>query len=192
MNWIAPLYAIRHSSHASQDGSAGTDDDANYDAEFKGAIVFTVVLMSILGGTLTVVGLERLIRGRFTLFSIVRTLLRSTFILFLPLLSYMFSHTEGKKGELLFLLLWMLLIELIRKKVQAMVQSAGGSFSRASGRFRLMDHSDEATRLVWIGYLMYLNVPRDSLSVLFHLFMTTLSKMTWIFLSRGIPTPSLH
>jgi hypothetical protein len=174
---MGPRNVIRHSIQMSHDGNTTATDDAEYNSEVKGEVVFTVVLMSILGGTLSVVGLERLIRGRFTLFSIVRTLLRSTFVLFLPLLSYLFSHSKGHTGELLFLLLWMLLIELIRKKVHAMVQSAGGSFSRASGRFRLMDHSDEATRLVWIGYLMYTNVPRDSTSVLLQSFITTIYKI---------------
>ncbi|RCV19064.1 hypothetical protein SETIT_3G354000v2 [Setaria italica] len=123
----------------------------------QGAVVFTAVLMAILGGTLCVMGLERLIRGRFTLFSMVRFLLRFTFILFLPLLSYM--RANAKEGEILFVLLWMLLIELFRKKVEAMVPpSANGSFSRSVSRFRLMGHSDEVTRLVWIGYLIYSNV----------------------------------
>ncbi|KAJ1287407.1 hypothetical protein BS78_02G007900 [Paspalum vaginatum] len=140
---------------------------ATNDEVMQKAVLFTAVLLSILGGTLCVVGLERLIRGRFTLFSMVRFLLRSTFLLFLPLLSYMLSHAEGKEedegkgngeghtysGELLFVLLWLILIELIRKKVDAMV--AEGSFSRAASRFRLTSHSDEVTRLVWIGYLIY-------------------------------------
>ena len=82
-------------------------------------------------------GLERLIRGRFTLFSMVRFLLRFTFILFLPLLSYM--RDKAKDDEILFVLLWMLLIELFCKKVEAMVpSSSSGSFSRSASRFRLM------------------------------------------------------
>ncbi|WVZ61522.1 hypothetical protein U9M48_011383 [Paspalum notatum var. saurae] len=143
------------------------------DEVMQKAVVFTAVLLSILGGTLSVVGLERLIRGRFTLFSMVRFLLRSTFLLFLPLLSYMLSHAEGegegegeaKKGELLFVLLWLILIELIRKKVDAMV--AEGSFSRVASRFKLASHSDEVTRLVWIGYLIYSKVDSKSKKAMF-------------------------
>lgn len=130
------------------------------------ALVFTTVLMAILGSTLCVVGVERLIRGRFTLFSMARFLLRFAFVIFLPLLSYMNSHSNGNVDQILFVLMWMLLVELIRKKVQAMVPSADGSFSRASCKFKPMNHSDEMTRLVWIGYLIYTNINNSSQSVM--------------------------
>jgi hypothetical protein len=139
---------------------AQSSDEEDDEKMMKRAVAFTAVLMAILGSTLCVVGVERLIRGRFTLFSMVRFLLRFTFVLFLPLLSYMSSHNKGNEDQLLFVLLWMLLVELIRKKVQAMVPSTDGSFSRASCQFKPMNHSDEVTRLVWIGYLIYSNIKK--------------------------------
>ncbi|XP_062187851.1 uncharacterized protein LOC133891144 [Phragmites australis] len=140
------------------EGESNSNNHMEGDLMMQRAVMFTAVLMAILGGTLCVVGLERLIRGRSTLFSMVRFLLRFTFVLFLPLLSYMASHAEGKEGQLQFVLLWLLLIELVRKKVEVMVRSADGSFSRAADRFRPMGHSDEVTRLVWIGYLIYSSI----------------------------------
>uniref|UniRef100_A0A0E0AHC3 DUF4220 domain-containing protein n=1 Tax=Oryza glumipatula TaxID=40148 RepID=A0A0E0AHC3_9ORYZ len=111
---------------------------------------------------MSVVGVERLIRGRFTLFSTVRFLLRSTFVLILPLLSSMSREDTVHRASVLFVLLWMLLIELMRKKVSSMARSSGadggGAFSRATGsRFRLMGHCDEATKLAWIGWLIFQN-----------------------------------
>uniref|UniRef100_A0A0E0LIJ5 DUF4220 domain-containing protein n=1 Tax=Oryza punctata TaxID=4537 RepID=A0A0E0LIJ5_ORYPU len=130
------------------------------DELIKPALVLVAVVMAILAGAMSVVGVERLIRGRFTLLSMVRFLLRFTFVLILPLLSSM-SRDPEHQDSVLFVLLWMLLIELIRKKVFAMVRSSGadgGGFSRATGgRFRLMGHSDEATKLAWIGWLIFQN-----------------------------------
>ncbi|XP_066373413.1 uncharacterized protein [Miscanthus floridulus] len=160
----------RHDDGQSQSPAAPLPSASSpMDKVMQRAVVFTTVLMAILGGTLCVVGLERLIRGRFTLFSMVRFLLRFTFILFLPLLSYM--RAKAKDDEILFVLLWMLLIELIRKKVEAMVPSASsGSFSRSASRFRLMGHSDEVTRLVWIGFLIYSNVDWQKKAVMLPMF----------------------
>ncbi|XP_040382399.1 uncharacterized protein LOC102702483 [Oryza brachyantha] len=133
------------------------------EAEKEPLTMFAVVVMAILAGAMAVVGVERLIRGRFTLFSMLRFLLRSTFLLTLPLLSSM-SRGGGdgdpeKTKRILFVILWLLLIELIRKKVTGMVRSVAdsGGFSRAAGRFRPMGHSDEVTRLLWIGYLIFSN-----------------------------------
>uniref|UniRef100_A0A0E0HY63 DUF4220 domain-containing protein n=1 Tax=Oryza nivara TaxID=4536 RepID=A0A0E0HY63_ORYNI len=121
-------------------------------------VVFAVVVMAILAGVMSVVGVERLIRGRFTLFSTVRFLLRSSFLLSLPLLSSM-SRDPAHADSVLFVLLWMLLIELLSKKAFAMVRSSGGEFSRATagGRFRLTDHYGEVTNLAWIGWLIFQN-----------------------------------
>ncbi|KAG8081164.1 hypothetical protein GUJ93_ZPchr0007g4752 [Zizania palustris] len=129
------------------------------DAMMKRALLFTVVLMAITGSTLTVVGVERLIRGRFTFLSMVRFMLSFTFTIFLPIMSYMSRVNDNDRALLFFVILWMLLVEVIRKKVEVMVRSAGGgSFSRATNRFKLTGHSVEFTRLVWIGYIIYNNI----------------------------------
>lgn len=137
-----------------------------------GALAFSVVLMMLLGFTLLCSGFVRLFLGRqslnlflgrFNLYPAVRVLLRVTFVLFLPLLSTAFSLTKQKGGTgLLLMLLWMLLIELIRKKVQVMVlPTDGSSFTRGIGRFTLMDYADEMAHVLWAGYLVYSNINED-------------------------------
>ncbi|KAG8070966.1 hypothetical protein GUJ93_ZPchr0006g44516 [Zizania palustris] len=49
----------------------------------------------------------------------------------------------------------MLLVELLRKKVYAMVAPAPDTFARGVGRYSLFDAVEEAARMVWIGYLIY-------------------------------------
>nr|TKW00753.1 hypothetical protein SEVIR_8G132000v2 [Setaria viridis] len=49
----------------------------------------------------------------------------------------------------------MLLVELLRKKVYAMVAPEGDAFARGVGRYSFFDAVEEAARMVWIGYLVY-------------------------------------
>uniref|UniRef100_A0A0E0Q5N8 DUF4220 domain-containing protein n=1 Tax=Oryza rufipogon TaxID=4529 RepID=A0A0E0Q5N8_ORYRU len=159
INSIATAYSYRSMSDTHGTGAPTSCTPSSHDYT-KPALVVVVVVMATVSGAMSVVGVERLIRGRFTLFSMVRFLLRSTFVLILPLLSSM-SRDTVHRPSVLFVLLWMLLVELMRKKVSSMARSSGadgGAFSRATGgRFRLMGHCDEATKLAWIGWLIFQN-----------------------------------
>ncbi|KAF8658920.1 hypothetical protein HU200_058888 [Digitaria exilis] len=151
-------------------------------------LVFTVVLMALMGSTLYVDGFlrlfvprfthtMRLFLGRFNLEPIARMILHFAFLQFLPLLTSMFSQAgqggKGEETEVLLMLLWMLLVEIIRKKVQGiMLPTNGSSFSRGIGRFTLMDYSDEFSRLVWVGFLIYTTLGRINYHSLDGVFIT--------------------
>lgn len=125
------------------------------------ALALTVVLMMVLAFVLLWSGLWRVIGSRtFKFEPVLRILLRITFVLFLPVLSCVFSLTKAQGGTgFLLTLLWLLLVELIRMKVKAMMLPAdGSSFSRSAGRFTPMDHADEVGYMVWAGYLVFFNM----------------------------------
>jgi ABC-type Na+ efflux pump permease subunit len=121
-------------------------------------VALTVVLVMLLAFILFCTGLARMfsIRQTFNLEPVVRI----TFVLFLPVLSSVFTLTKAQGGTgFLLTLLWMLLVEVIRMKVQAMVLPADvSSFSRSAGRFTPMDNADEVGHMVWAGYLVFFNM----------------------------------
>ncbi|XP_066160664.1 uncharacterized protein [Oryza sativa Japonica Group] len=96
-------------------------------------LTFMVVLMALMGSIIYSTGFLRLsfrrlptcggmFLYRYDLTRIVRFVLNFVFFQFVPLLSSAFSQSENRsKTELLLILLWMLLAEIIRKKVQGML-----------------------------------------------------------------------
>ena len=122
-------------------------------------MVTTTVLMTILGAALFALCLVGRISGRHRggHSTATRLFFRASFALFLPLMSYMYSQARSKdapaRADLI--LLWMLLVELLRKKVYAMVAPAGDAFALGVGRYSFFYAVEEATRVVWIGYLIY-------------------------------------
>lgn len=117
-------------------------------------LTFMVVLMALMGSIIYSTGFLRLsfrrlptcggmFLYRYDLTRIVRFVLNFVFFQFVPLLSSAFSQSENRsKTELLLILLWMLLAEIIRKKVQGMLlPTDGSSFNRGIGRFTLMDYA---------------------------------------------------
>ncbi|KAK3140591.1 hypothetical protein QOZ80_5AG0402990 [Eleusine coracana subsp. coracana] len=93
----------------------------------------------------------------------VRFFLSTSLSLFLPVMSYLFSEAKNDEStntgwtmtELSFrartILLWMLLVELLRKKVEAILVSAGG-VPGYSGTI------ERAARIAWLGYLVFHNI----------------------------------
>uniref|UniRef100_A0A0D3F662 DUF4220 domain-containing protein n=3 Tax=Oryza TaxID=4527 RepID=A0A0D3F662_9ORYZ len=121
-------------------------------------MVTTTVLMTFLGAALFAVGVLGRFSGRHRGHSsATRIFFRASFALFLPFMSFMFSQAKGRDlpFRAYLILLWMLLVELLRKKVFAMVAPAGDAFSRGVGRYSLFDAVEDAARMIWIGYLVY-------------------------------------
>ncbi|GJM94762.1 hypothetical protein PR202_ga11438 [Eleusine coracana subsp. coracana] len=93
----------------------------------------------------------------------VRFFLSTSLSLFLPVMSYLFSEAKNDESantgwtmtELSFrartILLWMLRVELLRKKVEAILVSAGG-VPGYSGTI------ERAARIAWLGYLVFHNI----------------------------------
>ncbi|XP_062227337.1 uncharacterized protein LOC133925417 [Phragmites australis] len=90
----------------------------------------------------------------------VRLFLSTSLSLFLPVMSYLFSEAKnedastGEMAELSLrariILMWMLLVELLRKKVEAILVSAG-----VQGYSGTIEH---AARIAWLGYLVFHNL----------------------------------
>ncbi|CAD6257041.1 unnamed protein product [Miscanthus lutarioriparius] len=142
-------------------------------------MVTTSVLMTMLGAALFVLCILARLSGRHRGHSTAtRIFFRASFALFLPLMSYMYSQARSKdapaRADLI--LLWMLLVELLRKKVYAMVAPEGDAFARGVGRYSFFDAVEEAARMVWIGYLIYSNEQHDRGAVLNSFFV-----ILWIF-----------
>uniref|UniRef100_A0A0E0BBU2 DUF4220 domain-containing protein n=1 Tax=Oryza glumipatula TaxID=40148 RepID=A0A0E0BBU2_9ORYZ len=171
-------------------------------------LTFMVVLMALTGSTIYITGFLRLsfrwlptggglFLYRYDLITwIVRFVLNFAFFQFVPLLSSAFSQSENRsKTELLLILLWMLLAEIIRKKVQGMLLPAdGSSFNRGIGRFTLMDYAYDTSHLVWIGYLICSKLPDDkSLSITFAvLWFLCFAKLVLSAVNRYFASYSFH
>uniref|UniRef100_A0A8I6YY41 DUF4220 domain-containing protein n=1 Tax=Hordeum vulgare subsp. vulgare TaxID=112509 RepID=A0A8I6YY41_HORVV len=121
-------------------------------------MVTTTVLMTLLGAALFFLGVSGRLSGRGRGHSAAtRIFFRASFALFLPFMSYMFSQakSKGNQPRAQLILLWMLIAELLRKKVYAMVAPAGPAFTRGVARYSSFDAVEEAASMAWIGYLVY-------------------------------------
>nr|CAB3463356.1 unnamed protein product [Digitaria exilis] len=108
----------------------------------------------------------------------VRLFLSSSLSLFLPVMSYLFSEAKNEGGAAVMaassssyrqqlggsgastttelslrartILMWMLLVELLRKKVEAILVNVGVQFYSST--------IDRASRIAWLGYLVFYNL----------------------------------
>ncbi|VAH12906.1 unnamed protein product [Triticum turgidum subsp. durum] len=87
----------------------------------------------------------------------VRLFLSTSLSLFLPAMSYLYSEAKNAVGQTADLsvrartiLMWMFLVELLRKKVEAILVTAGMQ--------GYSDTIDSASRVVWLGSLVFFNL----------------------------------
>uniref|UniRef100_A0A453JFP1 DUF4220 domain-containing protein n=2 Tax=Aegilops tauschii subsp. strangulata TaxID=200361 RepID=A0A453JFP1_AEGTS len=108
----------------------------------------------------------------------VRLFLSTSLSLFLPVMSYLFSEAKKDNATTMTgtgtgssqlgaelslrartILMWMLLVELLRKKVEAILVNVGMQWY--SGTI------DRAARIVWLGYLVFYNVKSTGKRVIY-------------------------
>lgn len=139
----------------------------------EASIFVASAAMFVLGCLLFGLSLLGRLSGRAALKPTGRIFLYASFSLFLPLMSYMFSQAKdeaklqqwnnngGAAGDqqLPFraqvILIWMLLVELLRKKVDAILAAMSSSPLRAVHHQTLWEAIDQIVRIAWIGYLIY-------------------------------------
>lgn len=138
----------------------------------EAAIFLASAIMFVLGVLLFGLSLLGRLSGRAALTPTVRVFLYASFALFLPLMSYMFSQAkdEAKQKQQLIsssygephlpfhaqvILIWMLLVELLRKKVDTILAAMSSSPLKAVHQQTLWDAIDQIVRVAWIGYLIY-------------------------------------
>ncbi|KAJ1255587.1 hypothetical protein BS78_K184300 [Paspalum vaginatum] len=145
--------------------------DAPNGHKAEAAILLASAAMFVLGVILLSLSLLGRFSSRAAFNPTVRIFLYAAFALFLPLMSYMFSQAKdeatklqqaagGQGLQLPFraqvILIWMLLVELLRKKVDAVVAAMSSSRLRAVHQQQtLWDAIDQMVRIGWIGYLVY-------------------------------------
>uniref|UniRef100_A0A0E0HRM7 DUF4220 domain-containing protein n=1 Tax=Oryza nivara TaxID=4536 RepID=A0A0E0HRM7_ORYNI len=138
------------------------------------SIVATLSIMFILASLFFILSLfSRLSDVSAVLNPTVRLILSSSLSLFLPVMSYLFSEakngdaTAGSSGQQTELslrartiLTWMLLVELLRNKVETALVSDTG----AKGYLSTIQ---QATRVAWQGYLVFFNLKSSGQRVVF-------------------------
>jgi hypothetical protein len=128
-------------------------------------ILLASAVMFVLGSLLFVLSFVSRVSGRGVFITpTIGIFLYASLSLFLPLMSYMLSQAKqaNSGSELPFyahvILIWMLLVELFRKKVDAMLAAVRSSPLRAVHQQTLWGGIDQFVRISWIGYLIYTNV----------------------------------
>ncbi|CAN6227374.1 unnamed protein product [Urochloa humidicola] len=123
-------------------------------------LVGTSVLMFILAVLFFILNLfSRFSDGSAILNPSVRVFLSTSLSLFLPIMSYLFSEAKnqsaaGHLGDLSVrartILMWMLLVELLRKKAEAILLTTGMQV--------YSDTIERAGRVAWLGSLVFFNL----------------------------------
>jgi len=120
----------------------------------------------------------------------VRLFLNTSLSLFLPVMSYLFSEAKndsGAGGQMTELsvrartiLMWMLLVELLRRKVEEILVTAAGA-QGYSGNI------ERATRIAWLGYLVFYNLRSAGKKALYGiLWVFAAAKMVQRFVSQEL------
>ncbi|XBI76483.1 hypothetical protein VPH35_069715 [Triticum aestivum] len=125
----------------------------------ESSVVATSVFMLVLAAVFFNLNLfSRVSNTSAVLNPTARAILNSALNLFLPVMSYLFSEAKNTPDggadlpvRARLILTWMLLVELLRKKVEAILVTAG----MQQGYSNIITH---ANAVAWLGYLVFFNL----------------------------------